>query len=577
LPGVIAGDTIAAAMLRQLDVRDLGIIDALHLELCAGFTVLTGETGAGKSLLVQSLQLLAGERGDTEAVRGGADRLVVEGRFDEPTAPAARTLLEELGAAVADELVVRREVSAQGRSRAWVNDAAVTVGALQRLAPHLLAVHGQHEQRGLADPATHLALVDVAGDLEGLRARVANAFVRWAQVRSELAEQRRALAARRDRLDVIEFQVHEIDAARPLADEEEGLREERALLRHAERIGELLAGARAALGGDGGAVALARAARAVRELLALDLPVRELAESLEQAQVLAEDGEHELERLADRVRFDPPRLETVEERLALLERLARKYGGSVAAVIAHRDHLVGERRALEGAEDEIARLEEEERALAATYLAVAQELSLRRAEAAKRFAREVARVLATLGMPKVSFALRLAPRLAADGELEVAGERVAAAADGIDIGELWISSNPGEPARPMVRIASGGELSRIHLAIRTVLRERRREDSLTLLFDEVDAGIGGQVADELGALLASLGERDQVLVVTHLPQVAARAGGHFVVRKQAAGGRTVTRVETVAGDGRVDELVRMLGGAGTAAARAHARELLRRA
>jgi DNA repair protein RecN (Recombination protein N) len=564
-------------MLRQLDVRDLGIIDELHLELPAGFTVLTGETGAGKSLLVQSLQLLAGERGDTEAVRGGAERLVVEGRFDEPTAAAARALLAELGVGSADELVVRREVSAQGRSRAWVNDTAVTVGALQRLAPHLLAVHGQHEQRGLADPATHLALVDAAGELEGVRARVGEAFERWSTVRSALAEQRRALAARRDRLDVIEFQVHEIDAARPLAGEEEGLREERAMLRHAERIGELLAGARAALGGEGGSVGLARAARAVRELLTLDLPVRELAESLEQAQVLAEDGERELGRLADRLRFDPPRLDAVEDRLALLERLARKYGGSLPAVLEHRDRLIAERCALATAEDEIARLEEEERTLAGAYLAAAQELSARRSDAAKRFTREVTRVLAALGMPRVSFALRLARRLAAGGELEIAGERIAAAADGIDAGELWISTNPGEPARPMVRIASGGELSRIHLAIRTVLRERRREDSLALLFDEVDAGIGGQVADELGALLASLGERDQVLVVTHLPQVASRASGHFVVRKQATGGRTVTRVHPVAGDSRVDEVVRMLGGAGTPAARAHARELLRRA
>ena len=565
-------------MLRQLDVRDLGIIDALHLDLSAGFTALTGETGAGKSLLVQSLQLLAGERADAEAVRGGRDKLLVEGRFDEPAAPAARALLEELGVAAADELVVRREVSAQGRSRAWVNDSAVTVGALQRLAPFLLAVHGQHEQRGLADPSTHVALVDLAGGLGDQRERGAGAAAGGGGGGAARAGRGGARGARRDRLDVIEFQVREIDAARPLPDEEDALREERALLRHAERIGELLAGARGVLGGDGGSVGLARAARAVRELMTLDLPVRELAEGLDQAQVFAEEAERELERLAERVRFDPPRLEAVEDRMALLERLARKFGGSVAAVLAHRDRLIAERRDLGGAEDEIARLETEERSLSGEYLAAARTLSAGRGEAAKRFAREVARVLGSLGMPKVSFGLRLALRTAADGELEVGGERVSAAADGIDVGELWISTNPGEPPRPMVRVASGGELSRIHLAIRTVLRERRREDRLTLLFDEVDAGIGGQVADELGALLASLGERDQVLVVTHLPQVASRASGHFVVRKQPAAGRTVTRVEAVEGDARVEELVRMLGGGGaTSTARQHARELLRRA
>ena len=562
-------------MLRQLDVRDLGIIDTLHLEFGDGFTVLTGETGAGKSLLVQSMQLLAGERADAEQVRGGCDKLQVEGRFDEPEAPAARALLDELGIAAADELVLRREVSGQGRSRTWLNDVAVTVGALQRLAPFLLAVHGQHEQRGLADPATHLLLVDIAGTLLGARAGVGEAFGRWSAVRQSLAEQRRALAARRDRLDVIEYQVREIDGVRPEAGEDEQLREERALLRHSERIGELLATARGALGGEGGAVALARAARAVRELQTLDLPVRELVEGLDQAQVLAEEAERELGRLADRVRVDPPRLEAVESRLATLERLAHKYGGTLAGVVEHRQRLLGERAQLDGAEDEIARLESEERAQAAAYLTAARELSGRRGEAAKRFAREVTRVLAALGMPKVSFTFRMGLRAAADGDLDVDGTRVVAAADGIDVGELWISTNPGEPPRPMVKVASGGELSRIHLAIRTVLRERSREDSLALLFDEVDAGIGGQVADELGALLASLGDRDQVLVVTHLPQVACRAAAHFVVRKQSVQGRTVTRVERVSGEERVDELVRMLGGGrGTPAARAHARELL---
>jgi DNA repair protein RecN (Recombination protein N) len=562
-------------MLRELDVRDLGIIDALHFELGDGFTVLTGETGAGKSLLVQSMQLLAGERADAEQVRGGCEKLQVEGRFDAPAAPAARGLLYELGIAATDELVLRREVSSQGRSRAWANDVAVTVGALQRLAPFLLAVHGQHEQRGLADPATHLVLIDIAGGLLGARQGVGDAFARWAAAGQALAEQRRALAARRDRLDVIEFQVKEIDGARPEIGEDEHLREERALLRHSERIGELLTVARGVLGGDGGAVSLARAARAVRELQTLDLPVQDLVDGLEQAQVLAEEAERELERLADRVRVDPPRLEAVESRLALLERLAHKYGGTLAAALDHRQRLLGERAQLAGAEDEIARLEQDERSLAAAYLAAARELSSRRGEAARRFAREVTRVLGALGMPKVSFALRQSLRAAAEGDLDVDGTRVAAAADGIDVGELWISTNPGETPRPMVRVASGGELSRIHLAIRTVLRERQREDRLALLFDEVDAGIGGHVADELGALLASLGERDQVLVVTHLPQVACRAGAHFVVRKQSVQGRTVTRVDRVGGEERIDELVRMLGGGReTPAARAHARELL---
>jgi DNA repair protein RecN (Recombination protein N) len=564
-------------MLRELEVRDLGIIEKLRLEFAQGFTVLTGETGAGKSLLVRSLQLLAGERADADAVRGGRDRLLVEGCFAAPVDPAAGALLGELGVSAGDELVVRREVSAAGRSRAWINDVAVTIGALQRLAPYLLAIHGQHEQRGLTDPATHLELVDAAGGLGGLRAEVATAFEAWQGVRAELAAQRQALAFRRDRLDVIAYQIREIEEARPEPGEEERLKEERALLQHAERIGELLETARNALGGDGGTVALTRAARAVRELHAIGLAIGDTAEELEQARLLAEEAERALVALGDRVRPEPARLEVVEARLALLERLARKYGGSVATVLDHRRRLEQEREQLQGVEDDIVRLEAEEKGLTAHYLERALELSGRRREAADAFTSRVVEVLERLGMARVRLRLAMRRRTAQAGGIELDGVEIASAEDGIDAGEFELSPNPGEEPRSMARIASGGELSRIHLAMRTVLRDAAaRRDALTLLFDEVDAGIGGQVADELGALLADLGRRDQILVVTHLPQVAARASSHFLVHKQPSSGRTITRVEAVDAEARVDELARMLGGgAPSAAARQHARELMR--
>ena len=372
-------------MLRELEVRDLGIIEKVRLELPAGFIVLTGETGAGKSLLVQSLQLLAGERADADQVRGGRDRLIVEGCFLTPPDGVALELLGELGVEAGEELVLRREVSANGRSRAWANDVPVTVGALQRLAPFVLAIHGQHEQRGLTDPATHIALVDAAGGLGGEREGVAAAYALWQGARDELDSQRRALANRRDRLDVIAFQAREIEEARPESGEEEALREERAFLRHAERIGELVEGALASLSGEGGAVALARAARAVRELQRLGIGVGDVAADLEQARVLVEEAERAVGELSDRVRPDPARLDHVENRLALLERLALKYGGSVAAVLDHRERLQAEQGQLEGVEDDILRLEEEQKRLAARYLALAQALSGRRAAAAEHF------------------------------------------------------------------------------------------------------------------------------------------------------------------------------------------------
>ncbi|MEP0773747.1 MAG: DNA repair protein RecN, partial [Acidobacteriota bacterium] len=300
------------------------------------------------------------------------------------------------------------------------------------------------------------------------------------------------------------------------------------------------------------------------------------AADLEQARLLAEEAERVIEGLASRVRHDPARLDAVEARLATLERLARKYGGTVAAVLEERARLARERQELEGVEDEIQQLEDREGQLAQEYVTRARVLSRRRAAAAREVAAQMREVLARLGMPGVTMELRLALRLAEDGELELDGRRLRPAADGLDEGELLFSANPGEEPRSLARIASGGELSRLHLAMRTVLRDRLGEGGATLLFDEVDAGIGGRVADELGRLLAQVAQRDQVLVVTHLPQVAARASAQLAVSKLTEGGRTMTRVSPVEGEERVAELVRMLGGSrATPAARRHAEELLR--
>lgn len=564
-------------MLHELKVDNLGIIERVELALPPGLVALTGETGAGKSLLVQSLQLLQGERADAEQVRSGCDRLVVQARLSLPIDSPVRDVLSELGIDADQELVLRREVTPGGRSRAWINEAPVTAGALQRVAPYLLVIHGQHDQRSLADPARHLELVDALGGLGEERLAVGCAFAAWGAVRGELAQQHRAFASRQERLDLIDLRCREIDEARVVEGEDEALREERALLRHAERIGELVDVVRGAVGGEGGAAALARAARAAAELASLGLPAQEAAADLEQARLLTEEAERAIEGLASRVRHDPARLDAVESRLALLERLARKYGGTLAAVVRERARLAQERTDLGLVEDDIQRLAGEEVRLAREYQACAVALSRRRADAARTLAAQVGTVLVKLGMPAVTLRLHLTPREAEDGELELDGRRVRPAADGIDVGELLFSANPGEEARSLARIASGGELSRLHLAMRTVVRDRSDGGSgVTLLFDEVDSGIGGLVADELGRLLAEVARRDQVLVVTHLPQIAARAAAHLAVSKAAVGGRTVTRVAPVEGEDRVNELVRMLGGgASTPAARRHAEELLR--
>lgn len=564
-------------MLRELEVRHVGIIEHVKLELPPGFVVLTGETGAGKSLLVHSLKLLSGERGDADMLRAGAEKLTVQACFS-PVPKGVREVLEELGVEAEGELVIRREMTAAGRSRAWVNDVPVTAASLQRLAPHLLAIAGQHEQRSLADPTTHLQLVDAYGGLGSLAQEVAEAYRRWEQARQNVAAARTALAQRRDRLDLITFQLNEIAAVRLRAGEREELLEERTFLRHGERIGELLATARQALEGEGGTAQLARAARAVRELASLGVDAGEAVEQLEQALLLAEEAVRQLHGLADKVRVDPARLEEVESRLAMIERLARKYGGSVEAVLAHQAALQQEREALEGVEDQILLLEQEEQAARDAYLAKAVALYHGRQRAGMAFAQAVAEVLGRLAMGGARLELKQSLRLAEGAPLSWENKRIEPAPWGLADGELLLAPNPGEPLRPLAKIASGGELSRIHLAIRTVLRERASQaEPLTLLFDEVDSGIGGRVAEEVGRLLRALSRREQVLVVTHLPQVASLADAHFVVHKKPHRGRTVTTVAPVEGEARVEELVRMLGAeADSEAARRHAQELLAR-
>jgi len=564
-------------MLERLSVRGFGIIDAVELEFEPGFSVLTGETGAGKSLLVESLKLLGGQRAQTDMVRTGDDRLQVEGVFAYDGGAALAELFDELGIGAEEALVLRREVSAAGRSRCWINDVTVTAAALQRVAPHLLAIHGQHEQYGLADASVQRRLVDDFGGHGDLISSTRSAFSAWREAADELERLQAAQSSRRDRLDTITFQLQEIESANPYEGEDDDLRRRRLVLRHSVRIAELAESLISRLSDDEAAVVdeLARSNREVEELIECGLPLEETAARLVDARLQVEEVVREIQSLVGEGDLDPAELETVESRLHLLETLMLKYGSSLDEVLSHRDALEAERNELDSVEERVAEASAAADRALGLYDRAAQKLDSARRTSGADFASAVAEVLGRLAMEGTKLEFQWQPRIDRTSPLRRGDEGVAFDADGVEECVLMIAANPGEEPRPMARIASGGELSRVHLAMRTVLRTRQAASGLTLLFDEVDSGLGGATAAALAELLAQLAVADQVLVVTHLPQVAARADGHLRVEKAVETGRATTRVVSLETAEREDEVARMLAGDEiTRSAREHARVLL---
>ena len=564
-------------MLERLIVQGLGIIDAVEVELAPGFVALTGETGAGKSLLVTSLELLAGRRASAELVRTGDDRLRVEGWFSIDRGSGVEDILDEIGAADGSQLVIRREVSAAGRGRCWVNDVSVTANTLQQMAPLLLSIHGQHEQHGLADADIQRRLVDDAGGHDELLAEVGARFAEWRDTADHLISLEAARAGRRDRLDTIAFQLAEIAAVDPSEGEHEQLTVRRQILRNAARLKELATSILGSLGDDDGSVVdrIARAERDLGEMVAHGLPLAEGSAALAEARINIEEMVREVRALTADVDDSAGTLDGVESRLHNLDQLMLKYGEPLGRVLEHRTDLITEKDRLEEVED---RLEAAAAAAAAAlgdFDTVAERLDEARRKAGTRLARSVEDVLARLNMAGTLMEFRWQPRIDDHSPLMRDGRGVAFDVGGVDECELLIAANPGEEPRPMARIASGGELSRLHLAIRTVLRSARPGGALTLLFDEVDSGLGGATAAALAHLLADLAATDQVLAVTHLPQVAAVADTHFKIEKLQLDERAVTRVSGLEGEDRETELARMLAGDEIgASARAHARTLL---
>ncbi|MBI4499228.1 MAG: DNA repair protein RecN [Chloroflexi bacterium] len=585
-------------MLLELTISNIAIIDRQTLEFGPGLAVITGETGAGKSILVDALGLVLGARADPGLIRAGAETARVEGVFqvDDPAANAEpraapdgplAALLAEHGIEPEDGiLVLSRDLQRTGRSIARINGRTVMVSVLQQVGQRLVDIHGQSEHLSLLRPAEHIEFLDRYAGLLGLRAAVAERVAALGRLRGErrrLAQQEQDAARR---AELLQFQVQEITAAALQPGEQEALAEEIALLSNAEQRARLAHAVYAALSQGGGGLPgtadlLARAVADARELARLDGRLAEQAASLEELAYHLGDLARALRAYRDTVEFDPARLQAASERLELVRTLARKYGGSVEAVLRFGAEAAQELADLTHRQEQREELDQAEEAARRAAGALAGELSRRRAVAALDLARAVEAELAALHLPQVRFAVAVAQRENPDGlpvtqdAPESASVCYAFDSTGIDTVEFHISVNPGEPVRPLAKVASGGETSRVMLALKTILS---RADVIgTLIFDEVDAGLGGQAGYAVGQKLAQLGKEHQVVAITHLPQIAAFGEVHFAIAKREEGGRTTTTARRLRADERVDEIARMIGAGLTRAARQAAQDLLHRA
>ena len=577
-------------MLLELTIRDFAIIDRLHLEFSPAFNVLTGETGAGKSIIIDALGTLRGEKADPSMVRAGCTAARVEGVFALHDCPQVVPILEEYGLAEEgdDQVIITREINAQtGRSVARINGRAVNGATLREVGSQLVDIHGQHEGASLFNTRTHIDILDRYAHLLPLRGEVGDIVDRLREVRAQLDESRRSAARRQDRIDELRYQIDEIEAARLQVGEEDELARERRLLQNAAKITALANTVYALLatgdedrrGGPALVDGLSTVVAAIDELQRYDA---DLAETLEQANDLLyrlEDLATTMRVYRDELEFDPGRMEQIEERFLLLRNLQRKYGGTVAEMLEGAEAPRAELHRLTHSAEHMAGLLAREDELLGRLAELAGELSRRRRAAADDLAERIVQSTSDLAMPHVKFAVAIEytpderDGVALEGP---AGARIAFDRTGIDRVEFMLAPNPGEPLKPLARIASGGESARLLLAMKSILSSV--DIVPTLIFDEVDVGVGGRAGAVVGEKLWGMTHSHQVICITHLPQVAAFADAHFTIAKQVEAGRTRSIVELLEAGDRVDEVAAMLDGLPiTDASRTTARTMLSRA
>jgi DNA repair protein RecN (Recombination protein N) len=549
-------------MLRSLYVRNYALIEEIEVEFESGLNIITGETGAGKSILIDALGLILGERASSEVVRKGADKTVVEGVFYVGGNKKIKKILEENDVEFSDELILRREVSAKGQSRCFANDTPIPLSVMKEIGNHLVDLHGQHEHQSLLRVETHIELLDDFGGLIGMVEEFRKELNKLESYYKELDDLKHREGLLKEKRELYEFQLREIEAINPQIGEVEELESELKLLENAEKLYEATSRLYSMLYGSETSIhdLLVIVRNQLEDLSAIDKRFQPFVEEARSAQVIIGEITNFVQSYNSRIEFNPERLEYIRERLHALNRLSKKYGGTIEKVIEYKDKIKRELEIAENFEEEIARIEKRIDEQIKVCSEIAERLSSKRREVAESVSEAIVSVLKELGIENAQFEAKIENRPKRSGRcyVKLGDESYEVTNRGIDFVEFYISTNIGEDPKPLVKVASGGEISRIMLALKSVLAKSERLP--LLVFDEIDTGISGRIAQKVGQSLKNLSKYHQIIAITHLPQIASFADTHFLAEKVIQDGRAVTRIRKLEIEERIKEIAKLMSG-----------------